>query len=125
MVEQVLEHPVLSNIGLEPGAVDDVVSGDRDRARLALALDHADDLAVAIDHHLVDGALHDLIPAFAAALVHLGLPRSSPWRAGAAHLLVPGRPVLAFQLAHLRLELAAPDRLRVVEALVGEAIGAL
>ena len=33
--------------------------------------------------------------------------------------------VVPFEPAHLRLELAAPDRLRVVEALVGEAVAAL
>ena len=58
-------------------------------------------------------------------LVHLPLPVPPPWRVGAAHQLVLGSPLLAFQMAHLRLQLPAPHRLRVVEPLVGEAVTAL
>ena len=63
-------------------------------------------------------------PSLAPGL-HLLLPVAAVRRVGAAHPLVERGPVLALELAHLPLELAAPHRLRVVEALVGPPVGAL
>src|ERR1700683_337009 len=122
VVEQVLEHAVLSDVRLEAGGVDDVIG--RDLQGAVRGPGDADDL-VALDPHVVHGALHDAVPALAAPLVHLGLPAPTPGRVSAAHLLVPGEPGVAFELAHLGLELTAPDRLRVVETLISEAVAAL
>ena len=65
------------------------------------------------------------VPALGAAPLELGLPELADRRVGAAHLLVGLGPLLALELADLGLELAAPHRLRVVEALVGPAVAAL
>src|SRR6266700_212413 len=122
VLEQVGQHAVLGDVGLQAGAVDHEVRGDLDQS--GLRLDHADDLAL-VEAHLLDRARHRAVPARLPALLHLRLPAPPERRVGPAHQLVGRGPVLAFQLAHPRLELAAPDRLRIVEALVGETIGAL
>src|SRR5690348_4415776 len=69
--QQVGEHPVLGNVGLEPGAVDHEVRGDLDHA--VLGLDATDDLAV-LQPHFADRASQRAVPASLPALLHLRLP---------------------------------------------------
>ena len=114
---------MLGDVSLQPRAVDHVV-----RLNLGLAvraLDVADERAVRTGNHRTDLTLHRVVPALLTPFLHLPLPTAPPRRVGAAHVLVELGPVGAFELAHLGLELAAPYRLRVVEALVREAVAAL
>src|SRR5579859_5810939 len=122
VLQQVGQHAVLGDVGLEAGAVDHEVSGDLHDA--GLRLDPADDLPV-LQAHLVDRARHRAVPAVVAARLHLRLPAPPVRRVRPAHELVLVGPLLALEPAHLGLQLPAPHGLRVVEALVGEAVGAL
>src|SRR5579871_4838215 len=123
MLEQVGQDPVLGDIGFQAGAVDDEVG--RDLPNALGGLDHADDHAVVTDLHLLHGAGHRVVPALGPALVHLLLPAPSPRGVRPAHQLVLGGALLALEPAHLRLQLPAPYRLRVVEPLVGKTVAAL
>src|SRR3954447_26347310 len=122
VVHQVGQHAVLADVGLEAGAVDDRV----ERADLRALVGGDADLDQSPGRpHLLDLADDHAVPALAAAAAQLLLPVPADRGVGAAHLLVQPGPLLALGVAHLLLELAAPDRLRVVEALVGPAVGTL
>src|SRR6478609_531454 len=129
VVEQVRQHPVLADVGLQTGAVDDEVRvdlcGRHSRAALCLRVQIGDDaLTVRTRAQLADLTGQRAVPTLCPAPFELGLPQLADRRVGAAHLLVGLGPLFTLQVADPGLELAAPHRLGVVEALVGPAVAA-
>src|SRR5262249_48428194 len=121
--EQVRQDAVFGYVGLEPGAIDDVMRLDLDCA--GVSDDETRQRPVAVRGHLLDHTLHRAVVTALATVAHLLLPRAAPGCVGATHLLVLLGPRFAVQLSHLRFELTAPHGLGVVEALVRPAVAAL
>src|SRR6478609_3227163 len=126
MIQQIGQYPVLPDVGLQAGAVDDEIRVDLDRPRLALGGEVRDDaLAMGPRPQLADLAGDGAVPALPAAPFELFLPVLADRRVGAAHFLVRLGAFLALEAPDLGLELATPDGLGIVEALIGPAVAAL